>query len=88
MASLRHSRPLTMAAATRRCPQQKSSVRRFSAAACNQAPAAFQGEPSEPRVVTSSVPGPKVKEGLAKLEQVFDTRSANTLVDYEKSIGN
>ncbi|KAL0942692.1 4-aminobutyrate aminotransferase [Colletotrichum truncatum] len=88
MSGIRRSRPLTLAAAARRQYQHGASVRRFSAASCNCAPFVFQGEPSKPKVVTSSVPGPVVKNGLAELEKVFDTRSANTLVDYEKSTGN
>ncbi|KAI0019441.1 4-aminobutyrate aminotransferase [Xylariomycetidae sp. FL0641] len=45
-------------------------------------------EPTRPFIVTSKVPGPAVVQGLKDLDQVFDTRSAATLVDYEKSKGN
>ncbi|KXJ94303.1 aminotransferase class-III-domain-containing protein [Microdochium bolleyi] len=45
------------------------------------------GEPSAP-VLKTEFPGPKAKEELAKLHNVFDTRSTNMLADYTKSTGN
>lgn len=46
---------------------------------------AFQVE--VPQVYTS-IPGPRTKEAAAALNEVFDTRSVNLVVDYEKSHGN
>ena len=47
----------------------------------------FAGEPEAP-VVKTEIPGPASKEYIAKLDQVFDTRSLNMLADYTKSVGN
>ncbi|KAL5611902.1 hypothetical protein BROUX41_000529 [Berkeleyomyces rouxiae] len=47
----------------------------------------FAGEPDGPFVKTE-FPGPKSKEALGKLTEVFDTRAVNTLVDYPRSKGN
>ncbi|XXH04854.1 histone methyltransferase set2 [Hypoxylon texense] len=44
-------------------------------------------EPDSP-IVKTQIPGPASKEYIAKLDQVFDTRSLNMLADYTKSIGN
>lgn len=35
-----------------------------------------------------TLPGPKVKQGLEKLDRVYDTCSSTLLVDYDKSYGN
>lgn len=48
----------------------------------------YPEEPSEPLVVTASVPGPESVKQLAELAKVFDTRSSYFLADYEKSLGN
>lgn len=81
----------TMASALRRAaPQLKVasvSARAFSASVQRRADAYVAGEPSGPSIKTK-LPGPAVTAGLKDLERVFDTRSASTLVDYEKSIGN
>ncbi|KAJ1335548.1 4-aminobutyrate aminotransferase [Microdochium nivale] len=45
------------------------------------------GEPGAP-VLKTEFPGPKAKEELARLHNVFDTRSTNMLADYTKSTGN
>ncbi|KAH7037736.1 aminotransferase class-III-domain-containing protein [Microdochium trichocladiopsis] len=45
------------------------------------------GEPGAP-VLKTDFPGPKAKEELARLHNVFDTRSTNMLADYTKSTGN
>ena len=42
---------------------------------------------SRPAVHTS-IPGPRSKEAIQDLASVFDTRSLNMLVDYDKSYGN
>ncbi|KAL2889898.1 4-aminobutyrate aminotransferase [Ceratocystis lukuohia] len=47
----------------------------------------FEGEPDGP-VVKTAFPGPKSKQALDKLTEVFDTRAVNTLVDYTQSKGN
>ena len=44
-------------------------------------------EPEGPSVKTE-IPGPKSKEAIQKLDEVFDTRSLNMLTDYKKSVGN
>lgn len=48
----------------------------------------FPQEPSAPQVKTSEFPGPKSSEGLKSLGQVFDSRPAYFVADYEKSVGN
>jgi len=45
------------------------------------------GEPDAP-VLKTNFPGPRSKEQLAHLNNVFDTRSTNMLADYTKSTGN
>jgi 4-aminobutyrate aminotransferase / (S)-3-amino-2-methylpropionate transaminase len=47
----------------------------------------FADEPVGPRVVTQ-IPGPKSKEAIAKLHEVFDTRSLNMMANYQQSYGN
>lgn len=44
-------------------------------------------EPEGP-TVKSEIPGPKAKEAIKELHEVFDTRSLNMLTDYQKSVGN
>lgn len=51
------------------------------------APSVFQNEPPKPAVQTA-IPGPRSKAALEKLERVFDTRSMNFVVDYDKCNGN
>ncbi|KAJ1734918.1 hypothetical protein LPJ61_000818 [Coemansia biformis] len=45
-------------------------------------------EPTEPTVVTDSVPGPASKSALRKLAKLQDTRAALFVGDYTKSVGN
>jgi 4-aminobutyrate aminotransferase/(S)-3-amino-2-methylpropionate transaminase len=47
----------------------------------------YSGEPPGP-VVKTDIPGPQSREAIRELDEVFDTRSLNMLVDYEKSHGN
>ncbi|KAF9111226.1 4-aminobutyrate transaminase [Mortierella sp. AM989] len=47
-----------------------------------------EGEPSGPRIITSSLPGPKTKAGLQHLDKLQDTRAATMMTDLDKSIGN
>ncbi|KAK4458410.1 4-aminobutyrate aminotransferase [Cladorrhinum samala] len=44
-------------------------------------------EPKGPSVKTE-IPGPKAKQAISELNQVFDTRSLNMLTDYYSSSGN
>ena len=48
----------------------------------------FPEEFAAPRVVTESIPGPKGKEAIANLGEVFDNRCTYFVADYEKSQGN
>lgn len=47
----------------------------------------FKDEPEGPDVKTE-IPGPKTKPLIEKLERVFDVRSLNMMVDYDKSYAN
>lgn len=65
-----------------------AGLRLFSAsAAARAASSLFPNEPSRPTVKTE-IPGPKSKEYIQDLHEVFDTRSLNMLADYSKSVGN
>ncbi|KAK1519827.1 4-aminobutyrate aminotransferase [Colletotrichum paranaense] len=86
--AFRHPGSLTLAAIFRQWPRVVAGVRTFSATSSNRAAAIFSNGPSRPKIMTSSLPRPKVKGGLAELEEVFDTRSANISVDYKRSTGN
>ncbi|KAK9477532.1 aminotransferase class-III [Lipomyces japonicus] len=47
----------------------------------------FPDEPARP-IVRSAFPGPKSLARLGTLDEVFDTRAAYLVADYEKSVGN
>ncbi|KAG0366985.1 aminotransferase class-III-domain-containing protein [Gamsiella multidivaricata] len=47
-----------------------------------------EGEPSGPKVVTDTIPGPKTLKGLQRLDKLQDTRAATMMTDLDKSIGN
>ena len=47
----------------------------------------FADEPLRPTVLTE-IPGPESRKVIKDLEKVFDTRSLNVMVNYEKSFGN
>lgn len=47
----------------------------------------FPDESAAPRMQTS-IPGPRSQAAIKELNHVFDTRSLNMLVDYDKSYGN
>jgi 4-aminobutyrate aminotransferase/(S)-3-amino-2-methylpropionate transaminase len=49
--------------------------------------AVFEGEPAGP-IVKTQIPGPLSSKHIKELDQVFDTRSLNMLVDYSHSLGN
>ncbi|KAM5480108.1 4-aminobutyrate transaminase [Microsporum audouinii] len=66
---------------------QVQGARCFSSTPRYAAAAFFSNEPAGPTVKTA-IPGPKSKEAITQLDRVFDTRSLNMLVDYEKSAGN
>ncbi|KAG5899124.1 hypothetical protein JTB14_021624 [Gonioctena quinquepunctata] len=46
------------------------------------------GEPKEPKMVTSEVPGPKSKKLIAELDSVTQSTAVQLFADYEKSSGN
>lgn len=46
------------------------------------------GEPTQPKVVTSEIPGPKSKQLIGDLDSVTQSSSVQFFADYEKSIGN
>lgn len=48
----------------------------------------YYANEAESPIVKTSIPGPKSKEYITKLDEVFDTRSLNMLADYTKSFGN
>ncbi|KAG7899599.1 hypothetical protein KL907_004951 [Ogataea polymorpha] len=48
----------------------------------------FPEEPSAPKIVTDSIPGPKGQNAIKSLNEVFDARCVYFLADYRKSIGN
>ncbi|KAH9900389.1 4-aminobutyrate aminotransferase [Xylariomycetidae sp. FL2044] len=96
MAALRHGgllRPLSTAAArpsissSSRHTLSQSLARPSALAHPRMASTFYTGEPEGP-VVKTDIPGPKSQEKIAKLHQVFDTRSLNMLADYTKSFGN
>ncbi|ODQ64351.1 3-amino-2-methylpropionate transaminase [Nadsonia fulvescens var. elongata DSM 6958] len=63
----------------------------MSVGALSQASAAedyYPQEPAQPVIKTESVPGPASAVALAELDEIFDSRAAYFLVDYNKSIGN
>lgn len=48
----------------------------------------YPTEPTEPNLVTESVPGPKSVELNEKLGKVFDNRASYFVTDYANSVGN
>ncbi|CAI4062153.1 hypothetical protein SKDZ_07G2710 [Saccharomyces kudriavzevii ZP591] len=48
----------------------------------------YPEEPAKPTIKTGSIPGPESQKQLRELGEVFDTRPAYFLADYEKSLGN
>lgn len=48
----------------------------------------YPEEPTKPIIKTESIPGPESQKQLKELGEVFDTRPAYFLADYEKSLGN
>ncbi|KAH8602331.1 aminotransferase class-III-domain-containing protein [Bisporella sp. PMI_857] len=47
----------------------------------------LRNEPSGPKVATE-IPGPKSRVAIKELDEIFDTRSLNMIVDFQKSNGN
>lgn len=47
----------------------------------------FPDEPREP-IVRTEIPGPKGREAIKELDQVFETRSLNMMAHYGESVGN
>ena len=66
---------------------QFSARRQFTASANKMSSFYDNWEPEGPTVKTD-IPGPKAKEAIKELNEVFDTRSLNMFVDYNKSVGN
>jgi len=66
----------------------RTSLSRRAYASAAYAPRYFPDEPATPSVVTSSIPGPKVKAGIASLNEIWDAAAANLLCDYVNSKGN
>ncbi|KAI0180308.1 4-aminobutyrate aminotransferase [Hypoxylon sp. FL1284] len=94
MATLRHGAALrSLSSTSRHVPRipmtssLRTSTRQFSASSARLGSTFFPNEPEVP-VVKTEIPGPASKEHIAKLTQVFDTRSLNMLADYNKSVGN
>ncbi|KAI1144179.1 4-aminobutyrate aminotransferase [Hypoxylon sp. FL0543] len=86
MAALRHGATLRHLSAASRAAISRTSPRYFAVPGARMV-SIFAGEPKAP-VVKTEIPGPKSKEYIAKLTEVFDTRSLNMLADYTKSVGN
>lgn len=80
------ARPAVQAARAAACRSFATSRSMRMAAAASEK-TFFAGEPEAPTVKTA-IPGPKTKSHMDELTKVFDTRSANMLVDYTKSKGN
>ncbi|KAK0711480.1 4-aminobutyrate aminotransferase [Lasiosphaeris hirsuta] len=62
-------------------------TRAFATSSRNMSAPYYSFEPEGPTVKTD-IPGPRAKAAITELDEVFDTRSLNMLVDYEKSSGN
>ncbi|KAI9155667.1 4-aminobutyrate aminotransferase [Paramyrothecium foliicola] len=86
-----HATNPTLMVSLRQVRHHAAIHRTISTSAARSA-ALFSGttnnEPLKPSIITSTIPGPQSRRGLEKLDRVFDTRSSNLLVDYEKSFGN
>jgi len=52
------------------------------------APKAQDNEPDAPKRVTSSWPGPLAAQAMKDLNQVQDVRTAQIIIDFDKSAGN
>ncbi|KAI0377826.1 4-aminobutyrate aminotransferase [Hypomontagnella monticulosa] len=91
MAALRHGAALrSLSSISRSSPATSAfprTLNRQVAVSGARMNSYFAGEPDAP-VVKTEIPGPASKEYIAKLDQVFDTRSLNMLADYTKSVGN
>ncbi|KAK3953329.1 aminotransferase class-III-domain-containing protein [Pseudoneurospora amorphoporcata] len=67
---------------------QFSARRQFSASTSKMASSFYDNWEPEGPTVKTEIPGPKAKEAIKELHEVFDTRSLNMLTDYQKSVGN
>ena len=66
-----------------------SSARRFASwSKYASAPKAQENEPDGPKRVTASWPGPLAAAAMKELNQVQDVRTAQIIVDFDKSAGN
>ncbi|KAK3340957.1 aminotransferase class-III-domain-containing protein [Neurospora tetraspora] len=67
---------------------QFSARRQFTASTSKMASSFYDNWEPEGPTVKTEIPGPKAKEAIKELDEVFDTRSLNMLTDYPKSVGN
>lgn len=84
-AGLAISRPAAASLRAARCLSTSRALR--AATATQLAKAFFVSEPKGPTVKTA-IPGPQSSKYIKELDEVFETRSLNMLVDYSKSSGN
>lgn len=77
-------RPAARSLASKRCFATGGALRMASTASTKPF---YEGEPAAPAIKTQ-IPGPKSKELIKELNEVFDTRALNVLADYNKSFGN
>jgi len=67
----------------------RTSVRSFASWTKHaNAPKAQDNEPDAPKRVTSSWPGPLAAQAMKDLNQVQDVRTAQIIIDFDKSAGN
>ncbi|KAJ3461659.1 4-aminobutyrate transaminase [Fusarium solani] len=81
------ARPAALSASRVAARRSFATSRNMRMAAAASEKSLFPGEPEAPTVKTA-IPGPKTKQHIEELTQVFDTRSMNMLADYTKSKGN
>lgn len=67
---------------------QFSNRRQFTVSSSKMASSFYKDWEPEGPTVKTEIPGPKAKEVIKELDEVFDTRSLNMLTDYHKSVGN
>lgn len=81
------ARPAVLSASRVAARRSFATSRNMRMAAAASEKSLFPGEPEAPTVKTA-IPGPKTKQHIEELTQVFDTRSMNMLADHTKSKGN
>lgn len=68
-------------------PGSRYAIRSFSSSVRRGNVSPLVNEPARP-VMHTSIPGPRSQAAIKELDNVFDTRSLNMLVDYPKCNGN